>query len=217
MWHSTGNINLQWQPTLEVKVCRTSTQTWLWLAGKSSSVLKVTFFSPKCRVSALLRKSLIHFFSTWWHAYSVFPPLDPLTPAQQLFTGEAAGSKPMRGFMQIECARYFDESRLPKRKFELVDAQWWYMWSYPNCLVTGQSHNSLACLCSASPQHPAPPETQSRTHVWTHTHTQAVRFFSPSPARSHTLFTAAALRWSASVYSWSGHTWCLNPSLEYQY
>lgn len=66
---------------------------------------------------ALLRRFKV--FSTGWHTYSVFP----LKPDLQLFTGEAAGSKPMSGFMHRECGRFFDESCLPARKFELVNPQ----------------------------------------------------------------------------------------------
>lgn len=86
----------------------------------------MTFFSPLMQSfesAALLRKVTNHFSHLGGMRTVFFPPLVPLKPAQQLFTGEAAGSKPMRGFMQIECARYFHESCLPARKFELVDPQ----------------------------------------------------------------------------------------------
>lgn len=59
------------------------------------------------------------------HVYSGFffflPPLVPIRFAQQLFTGEAAGSQPAERFMQIERSGPFDESFPPARKFEVVD------------------------------------------------------------------------------------------------
>lgn len=120
MWCSTLSIYLKWQLTSEVEKCRYSTQTWLWLAlphKKKKVVLSWKWpFSPSAAefwAHCSLHNVTNTFFSTGWHAYSVFPPLVPLMPAQQLFTGEAAGSKPMRGFMQIECVRYFDESAPP--------------------------------------------------------------------------------------------------------
>lgn len=65
----------------------------------------------------------MHFFSSpGCHVYSVFsPPLVPIIFAQQLFTDEAAGTKPVERFMQIERSRPFDESFSPARKFEVVD------------------------------------------------------------------------------------------------
>lgn len=82
---------------------------------KSSSVLKATF-SPQTLFFLFLLEVINTFLWTGRRGLRCSPPLppDPLEPAQQLFTGEAAGSKPMRGFMQIECTRYFDESRLAR-------------------------------------------------------------------------------------------------------
>lgn len=175
MWHSTLNINLKWQTTLEVEVCRISTQTWLWLAPKSISVLKVTFFSPNAEFWALSSPQEVTntFSSTGWPACNVFPPLVPLKPAQQLFTDEAVGCKPMRGFMQIECARYFNESCLPARTYELVDPQWWYMQPYPNAWLQDKVITLLlvySALPFNSPVH-------GHTHVCTYT--RAMSIFSP--------------------------------------
>lgn len=73
--------------------------------------------------SALLQKSLMHFVPHLVAMSTVFffPPLVPIRFAQQLFTGEAAGSKPVERFMQIERSGPFDESFPPARKFEVVD------------------------------------------------------------------------------------------------
>lgn len=91
-------------------------------------------FIPKCEFWVLCSPLEVTnaFFSPACHVYNLFPPLVHIKLGQQLFTGEAAGGKPMRRFMQIECARPFDESFPPVRKFELVDLQWWCMWPYPN-------------------------------------------------------------------------------------
>lgn len=74
--------------------------------------------------SALLQKSLMHFVPHLVAMSTVFfspPPLVPIRFAQQLFTGEAAGSKPAERFMQIERSGPFDESFPSARKFEVVD------------------------------------------------------------------------------------------------
>lgn len=138
MLNSTLNISRKWQSALEVQVSWT-TLSWKWPLSPNAiwalcSPLKVTnaFFPPAC------------------HVDSLFPPLVPIKLGQQLFTGEAAGSKPMRRFMQIECVRPLDESFLPARKFELVDPQWWYMWPYPNAWLQDKVI-TLLLVCAACP------------------------------------------------------------------
>lgn len=73
--------------------------------------------------SALLRMSPRHFVPHLVAMSTVFffPPMVPIRFAQQLFTGEAAGSKPVERFMQIERSGPFDESFPAARKFEVVD------------------------------------------------------------------------------------------------
>lgn len=139
MLNSTLNISRKWQSALEVQVSRT-TLSWKWPLSPNAS------FEP----SALLWKSQMHFSHLHVMSTVFFPPLVPIKLGQQLITGEAAGSKPMRRFMQIECVRPLDESFLPARKFELVDPQWWYMWPYPNAWLQDKVI-TLLLVCAACP------------------------------------------------------------------
>lgn len=102
----------------------------------------------------------------------LFPPLAPIQPALQLFRGDAAGSKPMRKFMQIECARPLDESFLPARKFELVDPRWWYMWPWPNAWLQDKVI-TLPLVYTACPL------AAIKRRAGTRTHKQWVSFLHP--------------------------------------